>query len=49
MGSCILVDRGATPVDAMELIKSRRWQASPNEEQLNALLEYAERRAAPES
>ncbi len=46
MGGCILVDRGANPVDAMELIKSRRWQASPNEEQLNALLEYAERHSA---
>ncbi len=46
MGGCILVDHGANPVDAMELIKSRRWQASPNEEQLNALLEYAERHAA---
>jgi hypothetical protein len=43
MGGCILVDRGANPVDAMELIKAHRWQASPNEEQLNALLEYAER------
>jgi hypothetical protein len=46
MGGCILVDRGASAVDAMELIKSRRWQASPNEEQLNALLEYAERHPA---
>jgi protein-tyrosine phosphatase len=49
MGSCILVDRGANAVEAMELIKARRWQASPNEEQLNALLEYAERHTTPDS
>jgi protein-tyrosine phosphatase len=48
MGSCILVDRGASPIDAMELIKSRRWQASPNEEQLDALIEYAERHTEPD-
>lgn len=46
LASCILVDGGLNPVDAVELVKRRRWQASPNEEQLNALLEFAERRNA---
>ena len=30
-------------LDALKTMKTRRWQASPNEEQLSALLEYAER------
>ena len=49
MGGCILVDQGTNPVDAMELIKSHRWQASPNEEQLNALIQYAERHTPAEA
>ena len=50
MGGCILVDRGSNAVDALDLIKAHRWQAQPNEEQLNALVEYAQRRdAAAES
>ena len=44
MGSCILVASGYSTSEAIGLVKTRRWQASPNEEQLEALLEFARRR-----
>jgi hypothetical protein len=43
MGCCVLVSRGQGAVDALKTMKTRRWQASPNEEQISALIEYAER------
>jgi sulfur carrier protein ThiS len=46
LGCCILVSRGQTAVGALQTVKTRRWQASPNEEQLGALIEYAERHRA---
>lgn len=44
LGCCILVASGYSAADALGVVKARRWQASPNEEQLGALLEYARRR-----
>lgn len=44
LGSCILVASGYSALEAIGLVKTRRWQASPNEEQLEALLEFARRR-----
>ena len=41
---CILVASGHSAADALGLVKARRWQSSPNEEQLGALLEYTRRR-----
>jgi predicted protein tyrosine phosphatase len=43
LGCCVLVTQGLSPWDALTTIKARRWQASPNEEQLAALLEFAAR------
>jgi protein-tyrosine phosphatase len=45
LGCCVLMESGYTAADALKLLKTRRWQASPNQEQLAALLRYAERRA----
>jgi protein tyrosine phosphatase (PTP) superfamily phosphohydrolase (DUF442 family) len=43
LGCCVLVSQGMSPWDALTTIKAHRWQASPNEEQLNALLQFATR------
>lgn len=43
LGCCVLVADGMTPVAALNLMRTRRWQASPNEEQLTALHRWAER------
>lgn len=45
LGCCVLMESGHTAADALRLLKARRWQASPNQEQVEALLRYAERRA----
>ncbi len=42
LASCFLVSQGATAEEALHLVKSRRWQASPNEEQVGALVTFAE-------
>ena len=47
LGCCVLVARGKTAAEALTTMKTRRWQASPNEEQINALIEYASRHKAP--
>lgn len=39
---CVLVARGASPREALELAKARRPQVSPSPEQLHALLTFAE-------
>lgn len=44
LGSCILVAAGYGAAEAIRLVKTRRWQASPNEEQLEAFLEFVRRR-----
>lgn len=44
LGSCILVATGYAAAEAVRLVKTRRWQASPNEEQLEAFLEFVRRR-----
>jgi hypothetical protein len=49
LGCCVLVATGLSPMEAIRLLKARRWQASPNEEQLQAILEYVERRASAEA
>jgi protein tyrosine phosphatase (PTP) superfamily phosphohydrolase (DUF442 family) len=46
MGACILVNQGMSATDALRLVKARRWQASPNEEQMEALVTYARRHHA---
>jgi hypothetical protein len=47
LGSCILVDSGHSARQALELVKARRWQASPNEEQVEALVTWARRHRDP--
>jgi len=46
LGACVLVSSGYSAVDALQLIKARRWQASPNEEQVEALVTFARRHGA---
>lgn len=43
LGACALVAAGHSPTDALAQVKARRWQSSPNEEQLAALFRFAER------
>lgn len=45
LASCVLVTEGLSAQDALHRVKSRRWQASPNGEQLEALVTFAQRRA----
>jgi protein tyrosine phosphatase (PTP) superfamily phosphohydrolase (DUF442 family) len=40
MGLAILVARGETTSSALRLLRSKRWQAAPNDRQLAALLEF---------
>jgi len=46
LGCCVLVAQGRAPLDALTTMKTKRWQAAPNQEQLDALLEFAVRRRA---
>ncbi|HEY3115945.1 MAG TPA: dual specificity protein phosphatase [Chloroflexota bacterium] len=45
LGACVLVTQGYDAEDALELVKARRWQASPNAEQIEGLVRFAEQRA----
>ena len=40
MGLAILVAQGQTTSSALRLLRSKRWQAAPNDRQLAALLEF---------
>jgi protein-tyrosine phosphatase len=40
MGLAIMVAQGATSSSALRLLRSKRWQAAPNDRQLAALLEF---------
>jgi len=44
LACCVLVADGQSASDALTLMKRRRWEASPNEEQLAALQLFANRR-----
>lgn len=41
LASCLLVAQGASAEEALHRVKSHRWQASPNEEQVAALVTFA--------
>jgi protein-tyrosine phosphatase len=43
LGACVLVADGLLPGRALELIRARRWQALPNEEQVLGLVAFADR------
>lgn len=43
LGAAVLVASGYTAVDAMRLIRARRWQTVPNAGQLDGLREYERR------
>jgi Dual specificity phosphatase, catalytic domain len=43
LGACVLVSSGYSATQALQRVKARRWQASPNEEQIAALVTYARR------
>ncbi|MPZ14585.1 MAG: protein phosphatase [Chloroflexi bacterium] len=43
LGCSVLVAQGRSFSDALAEVKARRWQASPNEEQVGALREFARR------
>lgn len=43
LGSCVLVAEGYTAIEALGIVRAKRWQASPNEEQVLGLVEYANR------
>jgi uncharacterized protein (TIRG00374 family) len=40
VGACLLVAQGHPAADALRLVRSRRWQALPNDRQLKALLDF---------
>ena len=42
---CVLVSRGMAPLDALELVKSKRWQASPSPAQYHAFAEWLAERS----
>ncbi len=42
LACCVLVSRGRSPREAMELVKRVRWKASPSPEQLECLLAWTE-------
>jgi predicted protein tyrosine phosphatase len=41
---CVLAARGRDPLEALELVKGARWQASPSRDQLEAFREFVRRR-----
>ena len=43
LGACVLVADGFLPGSALELIRAKRWQALPNEEQVLGIVEFADR------
>jgi len=43
LGACVLVADGFLPGRALELVRARRWQALPNEEQVLGLVSFADR------
>ncbi len=45
LGACVLVTQGHDAEDALELVKARRWQASPNAEQIEGVARFAEQHA----
>jgi len=46
LGACVLVADGFLPGRALELVRARRWQALPNEEQVLGLVSFADRHVA---
>ena len=46
LGACVLVSSGYSATQALQLVRAKRWQASPNEEQIDALVTYARRHHA---
>jgi hypothetical protein len=40
MGLAIMVAQGHTSSEALRILRSKRWQAAPNDRQLAALLEF---------
>lgn len=42
LACCVLVSRGRSPREAMELVKRVRWKASPSPEQLECLLTWTD-------
>lgn len=43
LGASVLVAEGHTAAEALAIVRARRWQASPNEEQVVGLLRYEKR------
>jgi hypothetical protein len=43
MGLAILVAQGQTASSALKLLRSKRWQAAPNDRQLAALLDFEQK------
>lgn len=43
LACCVLISMGYSAQDALRLVKQKRHQAAPNQEQLNALVEFARR------
>jgi hypothetical protein len=44
LGAAVLVASGMSASEALRLLRARRWQAAPNDRQLEALLEFESRR-----
>jgi Dual specificity phosphatase, catalytic domain len=43
LGACVLVAEGHMASEALAIVRTRRWQAYPNEEQVLGLLHYEKR------
>ncbi len=43
MACCVLVAQGYPAPEALRIVRSARWQALPNDRQLNALLQFEQR------
>lgn len=46
LACAVLVSQGYSAPQALELVRARRWQASPNDRQLEALLAFERQRSA---
>jgi protein tyrosine phosphatase (PTP) superfamily phosphohydrolase (DUF442 family) len=47
LGGSVLISRGLTAPEAIKTLRTRRWQAAPNDRQIEALLEFEQRWRRP--
>ena len=47
LGGSVLISRGLTAPEAIKTLRTRRWQAAPNDRQIESLLEFEQRWRRP--